>query len=110
MSNNKPRFHPLALSVAMAMATPALVHAQQLIVTDGSSQTAVGSYATTAVGFPDGVALGVQNDGSLIDGDGVTASSSGDAAVTVFAGQAGGIALTNSQIGASAADASAVWA
>lgn len=110
MSNNKPRFHPLALSVAMAISTPALVHAQQLIVTDGSSQTAVGSYATTATGFPDGVALGAQNDGSLINGDRVTASSSGDAAITVLALQAGRIALTNSQIGASGADASAVWA
>lgn len=110
MSKNKPRFHPLALSLAMAMTTPAVVQAQQLIVTDGSSQTATGSYATTADGFPTGVALGAENNGSLINGDGITASSSGEGAVTVFAGQAGGIALSNSQIRASGANASAVWA
>lgn len=98
------RLHPLvlALHAGLITATPLAAHATSLIVTDGTAQTASGTYDT---GTTDGGlfvpnssnALAAQSQGSSITGDGITAITGGKQAHAVVAA-GGDVALSNSSI------------
>jgi len=89
MSNKRHRLHPLVLPMQLALMAALPAHAQQLIVSDGSTQTASGSYSAT------GQTLIADRVGSTIQGDGVTATAGNNAA---FANRGGRISLQNATL------------
>ena len=89
MNTRKPKLHPLSLSLhlALALTLPATAAAQQLIVDDGSTQTASGTYDTG--GDYDTTVIGAIGAGSTILGDGVTAMTAGQWARALFVDEGG---------------------
>jgi len=89
----------VAIGLLGAVAAPA-AFAQQLHVSDGTTQTASGTHATTADDTA-GRALWAENAGSRIDGANVTATTSGTNAFGVTAFSGGRVELTDSTVGTS---------
>ncbi|WP_342315749.1 autotransporter outer membrane beta-barrel domain-containing protein [Lysobacter sp. FW306-1B-D06B] len=98
----------LALAIGAALAGSLLsssAHAAQLIVTDGTTQTASGAYDTgTAYGgtvSSSGTALGAEGTNSIIQGSGVTATTGGPSANAVIANRGGRVSLSDSTLSSS---------
>ena len=89
----------VAIGLMGAVAAPG-VFAQQLHVSDGTTQTASGTYATTADDVA-GRALWAENAGSRIDGANITATTSGGNAFGVSAYSGGRVELTDSTVATS---------
>lgn len=103
--------HPLALAVALGLATlpaeSALAQAQRLVVDDGSAQTADGTYETTATGEA-GRALWATNPGSSIAGSGVVATAA--ASSVLVADVQGRIELADSTLRSALQSGFVAWA
>mgnify|MGYP003584068307 FL=1 len=105
MQKQSPRYTRLALALHIAIVVPTTVHAQQLIVNDGSTQTASGTYDTgTAPATSNGFALAASNQ-STITGTGVSAKTGGAGAHALFADQGSLIELWDSSATATGSDA-----
>lgn len=88
-----------AVIAAFSISTLAPLHATQLIVKDGSTQPATGTYDTRSMsGLTDPFALAAINQNSRINGNDVKAYTSGTNAHAVFANLGGKIDLTDSSI------------
>jgi len=90
MSSKRHRLHPLVIPMQLALMAAIPAHAQQLLVNDGSTATASGSYSSAT-----GQTLAADLDGSTIQGDGVNATAGSNAA---FANRGGRISLQNSTL------------
>lgn len=109
---NHPRRHPLALSLQLALlaaAIPLPSQAQQLIVTDGSTQNASGTYNGPATGV-NPFALAAANPGSTIIGTNVTAKTTQNEGHGVLADLSGRVELSDSTVSTSGRDAYGVLA
>ncbi len=105
--------HPLAAAVVATLSLTAIpvLHATQLIVTNGSTQVASGTYDTTGMtGLSNPFALAAANSGSRINGSNVTAITASSGAHAVFADLAGRIDLTDASIRTTGANSYGVLA
>ncbi len=111
MRKQNPKYTRLALALHIAIAVPVAAHAQQLVVTDGSTHAASGTYDTgTTPGASNGFALAAANEGSTITGTAVSARTGGLQAHVVLADKKGAVELTNSTVASRAKEAYGVLA
>lgn len=105
MSKNETRFHPLvlALRVALVSGLPLSVHAQQLIVVDGVTHTASGTYDSGNAA--DAYALAAAGKGSAIEGDGISAITGGARAFALAVQDYGVIGMARSTVKTTGSDA-----
>jgi autotransporter family porin len=101
---------PLARAVGLALVAVWVapqVCAQTMLVDDGTTKTAVGTYSTSA---DDADALVAMNGGSRIEGTGVSVTTTGASAFGVWADSGASVDLSNSTILTSGANSLGVFA